>query len=587
MVTLLLTEKGGDSKQLTFDKDEVTLGRVQGNDIVLPKGNVSKRHCRILAHNGRYSVEDLKSTNGTYINGRKIAETTLVSGADKIYVGDYIVKVEGAIDLGPPAAPEAGSLSTALPRRPPPPPAPGRPTTAMSSVDDDDEGLDLGRRLRGSPPPPPPLGGGRRDTARPQPAIGDDLGGLDGMDSLDLAPPSPADVEVDEEALAPRPRLPMPPLKSPLPSLADDSDIEPDEVSDIRNDMKTQRPERLLSPPGWSASNSHDGATWLRHLLDSDGATAVYVSGAKVEVERRGHREAADVPAGASLPEALRSIASRGSPRPSGDTRVVNVMLPENARLAAIFPPVASELCATLQKLAPPGRTLIDLVGTGVMSKEGRELIESCLATRRNILVAGDGRASQAVLQAIAAAMPRSLRVVSLVDYLQPPEGAAWTRLAPEGRVSDVVLAAASLRPDYLVLEVTAPALAADVLSQCVLGQEGTLVTMAARSAADALQRLCALAGPALGGIAHVRELVASAFDVVIGASTLADGSMRVLEIGEPQVDLGGQIKVTPLIAWEGEGSNGRFRVVGGGPARLPATLAARGAPVPQGLGRK
>ena len=41
MVTLLLTEKGGETKQLNFDKDEVTIGRVQGNDVVLPKGNVS------------------------------------------------------------------------------------------------------------------------------------------------------------------------------------------------------------------------------------------------------------------------------------------------------------------------------------------------------------------------------------------------------------------------------------------------------------------------------------------------------------------------------------------------------------------
>ena len=96
MVTLLLTEKGGETKQLNFEKDEVTIGRVQGNDVVLPKGNVSKRHCRIMVQSGRFSVEDLKSTNGTYINGRKIGETTAVIGTDKIYVGDFVIKVENA-----------------------------------------------------------------------------------------------------------------------------------------------------------------------------------------------------------------------------------------------------------------------------------------------------------------------------------------------------------------------------------------------------------------------------------------------------------------------------------------------------------
>src|SRR6185295_4337160 len=128
MVTLVLTEKGGETKQMSFDKDEVTIGRVQGNDLVLPKGNVSKRHCRIMVQGSRFSVEDLKSTNGTYINGRKIAEPTAISGADKIYVGDFVLKVENA---------EADALSTAIPRRPPPPPAPGRATATMRAMDED------------------------------------------------------------------------------------------------------------------------------------------------------------------------------------------------------------------------------------------------------------------------------------------------------------------------------------------------------------------------------------------------------------------------------------------------------------------
>src|SRR4051812_34459017 len=118
MVTLLLTEKGGETKQLNFEKDEVTVGRVQGNDIVLPKGNVSKRHCRVMLQGGKFSVEDLKSTNGTYINGRKIGDVTAVVGTDKIYVGDFVIRVDipGESTMPPPSAssaPEAGSLITA------------------------------------------------------------------------------------------------------------------------------------------------------------------------------------------------------------------------------------------------------------------------------------------------------------------------------------------------------------------------------------------------------------------------------------------------------------------------------------------
>ncbi len=41
MFAIVLTEKGGEQRRLVFNKPEITIGRVQGNDIVLPKGNVS------------------------------------------------------------------------------------------------------------------------------------------------------------------------------------------------------------------------------------------------------------------------------------------------------------------------------------------------------------------------------------------------------------------------------------------------------------------------------------------------------------------------------------------------------------------
>ena len=76
MIKLTLTEKGGEPKVLTFDKDEITIGRVSGNDIVLAKGNISKRHSRLTMRGGEMEIADLKSTNGTYVNGRKIAGPT-------------------------------------------------------------------------------------------------------------------------------------------------------------------------------------------------------------------------------------------------------------------------------------------------------------------------------------------------------------------------------------------------------------------------------------------------------------------------------------------------------------------------------
>src|SRR3954467_4942649 len=96
MFALIITEKGGEQRRISFNKAEITIGRVQGNDIVLPKGNVSKRHARIVLKDGKFIIVDLKSTNGTYVNGRKITSPLVVKEADKIYIGDFIMGVEEA-----------------------------------------------------------------------------------------------------------------------------------------------------------------------------------------------------------------------------------------------------------------------------------------------------------------------------------------------------------------------------------------------------------------------------------------------------------------------------------------------------------
>jgi len=94
MFTIVISEKGGAERRETFEKTELNVGRVQGNDLILSKGNVSKHHARLLVRDSRFVVTDLKSTNGTYVNGRKIAQATVVRDGDKIYVGDFVLRLE-------------------------------------------------------------------------------------------------------------------------------------------------------------------------------------------------------------------------------------------------------------------------------------------------------------------------------------------------------------------------------------------------------------------------------------------------------------------------------------------------------------
>src|SRR5262245_16294136 len=112
MFSIIISEKGGAERRETYDRTEINVGRVQGNDLMLPKGNVSKRHARLLYRDGRFIVTDLKSTNGTYVNGRKIAQATIVREGDKIYIGDFVLRIElsgdGSSQASQPGVPAPG-----------------------------------------------------------------------------------------------------------------------------------------------------------------------------------------------------------------------------------------------------------------------------------------------------------------------------------------------------------------------------------------------------------------------------------------------------------------------------------------------
>ncbi|MET0388412.1 MAG: FHA domain-containing protein, partial [Polyangiales bacterium] len=99
MFSIVITEKGGAQQQLDLDAAEIGIGRLEDNEICLPKNNVSKHHARLVFKDSRYVVVDQKSTNGTYVNGRRISGPTVVRRGDKIYIGDFILTLgAGALE---------------------------------------------------------------------------------------------------------------------------------------------------------------------------------------------------------------------------------------------------------------------------------------------------------------------------------------------------------------------------------------------------------------------------------------------------------------------------------------------------------
>lgn len=81
-------------KEVQLTKDKTTLGRRPYNDIVIDNLAVSGEHATIQMAGGEVSIEDLNSTNGTYVNGKAIKKQTLQNG-DGIEIGKYKIKFVG------------------------------------------------------------------------------------------------------------------------------------------------------------------------------------------------------------------------------------------------------------------------------------------------------------------------------------------------------------------------------------------------------------------------------------------------------------------------------------------------------------
>ncbi|MDB5107528.1 MAG: garA 2 [Candidatus Binatus sp.] len=98
-VKVRLVAIGGNvSRQYPLDKPHVAIGSHPSNDIVLDDPNVSRRHATIARKIGRYQLTDLGSTNGTYVNGVRVRDTTVLRRGDEIRFGSICFAVAAALE---------------------------------------------------------------------------------------------------------------------------------------------------------------------------------------------------------------------------------------------------------------------------------------------------------------------------------------------------------------------------------------------------------------------------------------------------------------------------------------------------------
>ena len=93
---LVMFRSTGERRSFSVTREVTVIGRREDCDLIIPLGEVSRKHCRLVKDGDLVKVEDLGSANGTYLNGQRVQESLLAPG-DTVQVGPvvFVLQLEG------------------------------------------------------------------------------------------------------------------------------------------------------------------------------------------------------------------------------------------------------------------------------------------------------------------------------------------------------------------------------------------------------------------------------------------------------------------------------------------------------------
>jgi pilus assembly protein CpaF len=318
----------------------------------------------------------------------------------------------------------------------------------------------------------------------------------------------------------------------------------------------------------------------LEPLLADKTVSDVLVNGhAKIYVERHGRleRTVARFKDDAHLMRIIEKIVSSVGRRVDELNPMVDARLADGSRVNAIIPPLALDGPLLSIRRFPADPLLADdLVELGSITPQIVEVLRGIVSTRLNVLISGGtGSGKTTMLNVLSSFIGPTERVVTIEDSAelqlkQEHVGRLETRPASiegKGEVTQrlLVINALRMRPDRIVVgEVRGPE-AFDMLQAMNTGHDGSLTTVHANSARDALSRIenmVAMSGLDIPQRA-VRSQIASAIHVVVQLARLADGRRRLISLQEITGMEGEIVSMQEIFSLErrGLGEDGKMRV--------------------------
>jgi pilus assembly protein CpaF len=574
VLTVVVHEKGGKTQRFPFEGDQFAVGREEDNELLLDRANVSKHHLRFRRVQGAVEVVDLDSTNGTYVNGRRVVQPRKVRRADRIYVGDFILMLDGDDPSIAPREraemPVVGKDGKARRTAVGIPPQESERGEALPGAEEADDTVFTSAR--------------RVSAAGVESAVLDKIAGrviqtvlinVVGLDPFNSATVSEAE---RTKALA---------LVDAL-------------LADMRRNGEIEAEVDLELLKGRIARELLELGPLTELMQENEVVEIQVVGGGSIRVVREGTNKSsrAELVERRFSGDRALSLACRRLARQWGflveGQQLLEGKVSEGFYMYALLPPTqVNATVLNLRRTRTDANNLSALVQEGVLSEDMREVLRAAIRGARRLLISASGGVNlDRFMHALSGEVPDDMRVVCISDTGRlGANKRSWIQVRRVTDPSDTVNLSDSLGillrggVDLLVSQRCRHEDAAAVIDAISGATAGAVISLWGIDSAHALSRLAALSTVASGAIQALTVALARSVDLLVRVSVgVNNEAMQIIELVEPRVKEGDQIVHMPIFkAMKGQDGTTEFRPTGTVPAFI-GEVAERGISLPMSV---
>jgi septum site-determining protein MinD len=226
---------------------------------------------------------------------------------------------------------------------------------------------------------------------------------------------------------------------------------------------------------------------------------------------------------------------------------MVDARLPDGSRVNAIISPLSlTGPTLTIRKFGRERLTVDDLLRLITLTKPMSDFLQACVLSRKNIIVSGGtGSGKTTVLNVLSTYIPAGERIITIEDAAELKlKQEHWVRLEArppniEGKgavpIRELFRNSLRMRPDRIIIGECRAAETLDMLQAMNTGHDGSMTTIHANSTHDVIARMDSMilmSGTELP-VRAIREMIASAINIIIHTARLSDGSRKIVQITE------------------------------------------------------